>query len=466
MKVDKQDERNGDIRIDYANAMAERVGAEHGITEEELNQLTDTVSAYHRELEEERRQGIIGFYDLPYQKETLNLLKQVADDVARRFDNLVVIGIGGSALGTIALKAALCHPYHDLLDRQERAERPRLFVSDDIDPARVFRLISMLDLDRTAFNVVTKSGTTPETVAQLLVIMNELKQKFGSKYRDHMTVTTDPTDGWLREFAEREGLVTFDVPKNVGGRFSVFTPVGLFPAAVVGVDVASLLSGAARMDERCKAAKLTDNPAYINAAIHYLCDTRKGMNICVMMSYSYHLRKIAAWFRQLWAESLGKKQLLSGEIRHTGQTPVAALGVTDQHSQLQLYMEGPRDKIVTFLVVKDFGDQVEIPWSLPEADRLSTVRYRTLSDLMETERLGTQLALTRAGVPNITVEIARVEPYTVGQLLYMFEVQTAMAGKLYRVKTFDQPGVDELKRVTRSLDAIEPGERGRSRWYL
>jgi glucose-6-phosphate isomerase len=460
------DIRDGDIHLDYGNAMAERVGKEHGIAQEELDELGRTVSLYHTELLEERKRGVVGFYDLPYRDETVSSVKKVADDVAGRFDNLVVVGIGGAALGTIALHAALCNPYHNLLDRDGRGQRPRLFVSDDIDPSRVFHLISMLDLKTTAFNIVSKSGTTVETISQFLAVVKRLKDVMGDTYRDRIIVTTRPDDGWLREIAEREQFVTFEVPENVGGRFSALSPVGLFPAAVAGIDVEALVHGAARMDERCKTERLSENPAYMGAAIHYLSDTKKGKNICVMMSYSYLLRKVAAWFRQLWAESLGKKTLLSGEIRNTGQTPVEAVGVTDQHSQLQLYMEGPRDKIITFLAVRDFVEQVAIPWSMYDTQKFTEARYQTLSGLMEAERLGTQLALTGAGVPNMTVELPHVDPYAVGQLLYMFEVQTAMAGKLYRVNAFDQPGVDELKRVTRSLDSLKGGDQRKSKWYL
>jgi glucose-6-phosphate isomerase len=272
--------------------------------------------------------------------------------------------------------------------------------------------------------------------------------------RDHVVATTElaGTSGTndLRTVVERENLVSFEVPKNVGGRFSVLSAVGLLPAAMTGIDIRELLRGAACMDDRTRSGDLWNNPAYAAAALQRILDER-GKHVSVMMPYSSQLLHVAEWFRQLWAESLGKRLGVDGEVVYKGPTPVSALGATDQHSQLQLYVEGPFDKIITFLALDEFGGTVVMPPAFDDLEHVGYLGGRTMNELIEAERLATQTVLTDLGRPNATIWLPRLDAFAVGQLLFMLEVQTAMGGKLLRVNPFDQPGVQEGKRRTFAL---------------
>ena len=440
------------LRYDFSNMMADVIGEEHGVTGEELHVLEHVVASYHKELEAERASGEIGFMDLPRAVETAGRIEAYVETTRERYENVVVLGIGGSALGATALHTALRPPFHNLMPRAERGG-PRLFVVDNVDPVVFGRLLDTLDPSETLFNVITKSGKTAEVVAQFLVVYDLLK-RLGLSVRDHIVATTEvqneKRDNDLRTIVEREELQSFEVPKNVGGRFSVLSAVGLLPAAMTGIDVRELLRGAACMEDRTRSGDLWNNPAYAAAALQRILDER-GKSISVMMPYSSQLRDVADWFRQLWAESLGKKTAVDGEVVHAGPTPVRALGVTDQHSQLQLYVEGPFDKVITFVALDVLNETVALPPACEDLDHVGYLGGRTMNELIEAERLATQTVLADLGRPNATIWLPRLDAFSVGQLLFMLEVQTAMAGKLLRVNPFDQPGIQEGKLRTFAL---------------
>lgn len=443
------------LTLDYKNMLADSVGPKHGVLPKEIGELKKKTSVILKKISSERAKGKLPFLDLPYQdiKKIINLSEEISDS----FDDLIVIGIGGSALGAMALLNALAHPYRNILPKGLR-RRPRVFVYDNIDPDQFKGLLDVIDITRTAFNVITKSGETAETLASFLIIRERLKKAIGSGWQEHIIATTDPQKGALRKIASDEGYRTLDIPPGVGGRFSVFTPVGLFPASVSGIDIEEILRGAEAMDKRCSKKDLEENPSVMGAILHYIADTKKKKNISVMMPYSHALEKVADWFCQLWAESLGKKHDLKGKTVHTGQTPVKALGATDQHSQLQLYVEGPNDKIITFLRVERFTGEIEIPRDLSPAlnqvqgisgsDKVSYLGGHSLGELINAEQRATEIVLTKAKRPNMRITIPKVNPNTVGQLLYMLEVQTVISAGLYNINPFDQPGVEEGKRLT------------------
>ena len=450
------------IHLDFNNMMADTIGTEHGITEQELKALAPVASRYVNYLKEERSGGKLPFLDLPYQKNTATEIIKTANFFKGKFKNLVVVGIGGSALGNIATHTALNHPFHNILTDQERKGFPRVFVLDNIDPDRFSGLIDIVKPEETLFNFITKSGTTVETMAQFLIIVKRLRDKLGRDYKEHIITTTDSEKGTLREITRREGFRSFDIPSGVGGRYSVLTPVGLFSAAMSGVDIVSLLDGAAFMDKVCKSDNLWENPALMGAALYFLSHTKKYKNILVMMPYSNALGGVADWFCQLWAESLGKKFSLHKEVVHTGSTPVRAIGVVDQHSQLQLYMEGPYDKVITFLTIKRFGKEVSImnetlsgKKNIPPSEggggevtshnELPYLKGHSLNNVMKAEFEGTRLALTEQNRPNCTLTIDELSAFTLGQLFYLLELQTAYAGKFYNINAFDQPGVEAGK---------------------
>ena len=431
------------LKLDYTYMMDEVVGR-HGVSEHELEEAIPRVNEIHRQLQEKRENGDLPFYDLPFQP-NLDAIIDQADALAKRFDDIVVLGIGGSALGTIAIARALLPLHNNLLDRVERGDRPRLFVLDNVDPVGVNETLALLNPGKTCFCVISKSGTTVETMSQFLVARKWVEAAVGESYRDHFVLVTDPESGVLRSLSEAQGYATAEVPSGVGGRFSVFSAVGLLPLAAAGVDVKELLSGAAGIFPQLTAPELYSNPAYLNGLLQYLA-YGKGAHISVMMPYSDQLSEVADWYCQLWAESLGKKFDLAGEPVHVGPTPVKALGSTDQHSQLQLYMEGPFDKVVTFLVA-DSGQKTAIPAStdIPELDYLGG---KDLADLLSSEQRATAIALARAGRPNCTIRLSEINAASVGALLFMLEVQTVFAGALFNVDPLDQPGVEAGKVIT------------------
>ncbi|MGH2461156.1 MAG: glucose-6-phosphate isomerase [Chloroflexota bacterium] len=438
------------VRFDYTNLMADAVGPGHGISEPELRQFAPRARDAVGWLRDLRARGRAEWLDLPYQRDVVDRVVAVGDAIAGRCDAFVVLGIGGSALGAIALQGALRHLFYNQLPATARGGRPRMYVLDNVDPDFVGSALDLLDLKRTVFNVVTKSGSTTETMAQLAIVRERLARECGADAASHIVATTDPDGGELRTLADREGYQTFAIPPTVGGRFSVLSPAGLLPAAVSGIDVRELLDGAALADYYCRDDDLWVNPALLNAVAHFLL-YRRGKHVTVMMPYSQHLAGLADWFRQLWAESLGKARWVDGQVAHVGLTPVAALGVTDQHSQLQLYLDGPADKVVTLVGVDRFNRTVRIPDTGPGLPGLDYLAGHTLNELINAERVATALVLTASHRPSCTFLLPEVRPLTVGQLLYTLEVQTALIGNLLEIDPFDQPGVEAGKIATCAL---------------
>ena len=448
-----------DIRIDVSRAKASAVGKEHGVTPQDLRDLAPRIASAHKILRKERKDGAYGFCDLHNDKQSLKEVKSAAKQyLDRGYDNLVILGIGGSALGTTALFTALKQPYFNMLSRRARGGFPRLFVMDNIDPVTFRAMLKLCPPKKTLYNVVSKSGGTAETMSQLMIIMDILEKKLGkAAIKDHVVVTSNPrlaggkSNSLLHPVADAYGLKEFVVPLNVGGRFSVFSPVGTFPAALLGMDVDALFAGCLAMDKRCASPDMATNPAYLHAAYKYIADTKKGKVMSVIMPYADGLRNVADWYKQLWAESLGKKFSLDGQEVYAGQTPVNALGATDQHSQIQLYREGPNDKILNILEVSKFEKSLRIPDTLKNIRDVDYLRNKTMNKLMAAELRGTMDALKASQRPVVRIVLPRVNAHTIGQLLYLFEVETAMAGRLYGVNTFDQPGVEEGKIIARRL---------------
>ncbi len=440
------------LQMDYNNCMAPVIGEKHGVREGELKKLEKRAGAIHAELTRRRGEDL-GFFNLPYDLELARAVQELAAGYRRRFENFLLLGIGGSALGPAALFTALCHPYHNLLPRARRGGAMRLFTLDNSDPEMVARCLETIDLKKTLVNVITKSGTTSETMTAFMVVEEALGKLVGAKAaRDHFIFTTDPAKGELRALAEKRGVPSLPVPPAVGGRFSVLSAVGLLPAACVGIDVEGLLRGAAHMDTRCQSASLERNPAYLYAALHYLLDTARKKSIAVMMPYAQALRDLADWHRQLWAESLGKRYSLDGREVFVGQTPVKALGATDQHSQIQLYVEGPNDKVITLVQTRAWRAPCRIPKSaLRGVASLDIFRGRDMGELITAELLATEFALTKAERPNLRLILPEISAETVGELLFLLEVATAFAGGLYGINAFDQPGVEEGKIAAYAL---------------
>ena len=368
-----------------------------------------------------------------------------------------MLGIGGSALGAQALLSALA-PL-----QQESAPapgHPRVYVPDSVDPDWIGSLLDHLPLDRCHVNVISKSGGTIETSAEFLVFYNAIREAVGSDEaaRKCFTITTDPANGHFRKIADEQGFTTLTVPPGVGGRFSVLSSVGLFPAELGGMDTQSMLEGAARVDRKLDEAVPEADPALAYALAHVLYMER-GKPIHVHFPYSHRARLLADWYAQLWGESLGKTRNLAGEAVHVGPTPVRAVGPTDQHSQCQLYMEGPDDKVYTLLKLGKFGREVAVPEPFVDSPAFAHLRGRTLTELMEAERLGTEVALLEAGRPVCTIELCKLDAFHVGQYFLFMETATAYAGGLLGIDPFDQPGVEAGKIAALALMGA-PGFEG------
>ncbi len=439
------------VSLYYKHVMAEVIGPEHGMTQEQLDQLAKETVPAIIECNKQRKSGKIPYRDLPYNQDYPKDVKAIAEEIEDGCENFVVLGIGGSALGNIALQTAL-NPYMYNMDDKQR-KGPRLFVFDNVDPMQLGSFLDWVGdkLEKTIFNVISKSGRTAETASQFLVIRQMLLEKLGEEgFRKQVVATTDANAGTMRKIADESNLRTLVVPDGVGGRFSVLSPVGLLSAAVCGIDIDELLAGARKMDERCSKEDFFANPAAINAAInwHYY---NRGKPISVMMPYSYPLKDLSDWYRQLWAESLGKTKDIHGNEVFVGPTPVKALGTTDQHSQVQLYREGPNDKLFTFLQVNNFTRDVTIgpePEAAPELDYLAGQK---MSKLLNSEKLATEYALLHDKRPCMTVLFDRIDATAIGQFIYLFEVTTSIAGLLFGIDAYDQPAVELGKEATFAL---------------
>ncbi len=412
-------------------------------------ELSDRFRGAFNAVEARAARGASGFRDLARKSALARRTVELAETLDGRFDDLVVIGIGGSALGTIALRDALLPPGWNELDRRARAGRPRLHLMDNPDPDTVSSLLGRLNPGRTLFNVVSKSGGTAETMALFLVVWDRLARSLGpGRACDHVVVTTDPRRGTLREVAESRRLRSLPVPESVGGRFSVLSPVGMLPAALTGIDTGAVLAGADGCLRRCGSAELRENPAGVLATLLHAADVDGGARIQVFMPYADRLRGFAYWVQQLWAESLAKAIGTDGAPAMTGPTPLPAFGAADQHSILQLLMEGPRDKVVVFLGCRAPERDLAIPGGFPETPALSYLGGHSLFDLLDSERRATAEALRRAGRMSLTVTVERVDAHAIGALFMLFQLSVVYAGELYGVDPFDQPGVELGKSLT------------------
>lgn len=440
------------INFCWKNADSTVVGAEHGLNiQKEFENYREKISEIVSNIyaSKDTPGNWLKWMNLGYNQELVEEINTYANSVKGKFENLLVLGIGGSALGGICVTEAILKPYWNIQDSQARNGMPRIFFLDNIDPDQINGLLGMLNLKNTLVNVITKSGNTAETISAFMIVKSRLEKELGASYKNNIVATTDQSKGILRQIANEEGFKTFVVPDDVGGRFSVFSAVGLLPFALVGINISEILRGVREMDAELKNTDINNNLAAQNALIHYLMD-KKGKNLSVMMPYSSRLKYVSDWYVQLWAESLGKEVDLDGKVVHSGPTPVKSLGATDQHSQVQLYNEGPNDKLINFVRVGKFDTTLEIP-RVYEDSEIGYLCGRTINDLMNAEADSTRVAVTDFNRPNVTITLPVINEYYLAQLLYMLEVQTAIAGALYNIDTFNQPGVEQAKNYTYAL---------------
>lgn len=450
----KTKEWRGNMRVtvDYNYMMSKTLG-DKGLTDSQFKAIKNQAEEAFDFVAKNRGKDelFMGWTELMYnQDEIVADILATAKSVRKKFKYFVVLGIGGSALGPIMAFNALKHLHYNELPPKKRGG-PKFYVEDNVDPVRMQALLDVIVPEETCFNVISKSGATSETMTQFLIIADILEKK-GLSLPEHMIFTTDEKRGNLIKIDEKYGgkFKKYVLPDGVGGRFSELCPVGLLPAAVLGIDIKGMLAGAAYMDGLCSKPSIAKNPALCLAAMQYIT-MQQGKNINVMMPYSDNLKLVADWYCQLWAESLGKALDLDGKVVNAGTTPVKSLGVTDQHSQVQLYTEGPFDKVITFISVKNYATEMPIPHGCEDIPDVGFLGGHTMQELIQAENTATAYALMKAGRMNYTITLPEVNAFTLGQLMFLLEMQTAYTGALFNINTFNQPGVENGKKATFAL---------------
>ena len=425
------------------------VGSDHGLTKQEVASTRPLALTSLANFEKASTAQLYGFPHLPFQKDIVKEILTYAANVRGTFDTICVVGIGGSALGAWALDCGMRGPHP--VQAAFSLKNPRLVILDNVDPYFISAAIQSMNPKKTLVVVIAKSGATAETCSTFLILSHWLTARIGKSAARRIAVVTSEGRGDLKTLAVRDGYATFHLPENVGGRFSVLSAVGLLPAALAGFDIEALLKGAAQMNQICWNKDLSKNLALRAAQAHYLLLTKHNKSIQVSFPYSNQLWGMAFWFRQLWAESLGKARTRSGEVVNTGQTPIAALGATDQHSQVQLYMEGPNDKVFTFWAVKKQPDIGIIPEKKLNLEGFDYLAGQNLAKLLDCERRATEAALSENKRPNCTFTLDRVDEQHIGAFFQLMEFQTAFLGEMLNINAFDQEGVELGKKFTFGL---------------
>ncbi|QWR78249.1 glucose-6-phosphate isomerase [Candidatus Magnetomonas plexicatena] len=410
----------------YFGNMLEEVIGEKGLSLSQIEGIREKVLSAHKQIEE-RKWKELAFLDLGSQKTTE--IKKIARNIRETSEHFVILGIGGSAIGPRAILESLS-PLHNYRGK------PKIHIFDNIDPRTIATMLEVIDPAKTTVNVVTKSGNTAETIATFMLLWDKIEKAVGSDVVNRFILTTNPEKGIIRSLIKEYNIKNLEIPTTIVGRYSVLT-TGLLLAEVAGISSDELLRGAYEITEKCKSGELWENPAYIFSSLLYLMSTEEGRNINVIMPYADGLKAFSDWFCQLWAESLGKLGF--------GITPYPSVGTTDQHSQLQLWMEGPEDKVVIFIKIKDYGRDIMIPMVLSDKEGFNCLAGRSLNELMSTALQSTEHSLSNASKPNVTIAIPILDAYHVGQLFQFFEIATAFLGFLFGVNPFNQPWVETGK---------------------
>jgi glucose-6-phosphate isomerase len=435
------------LSLDFTNCLSEAIGATHGLTKSEVETLVAKFPKHHENIEELRKNGESGFFELPYQD--LAELKALLKKHHGKWDDLVVVGTGGSTLGPKTLFGALCHAGFNHLPAKERKGAPRLHILDNPDPRAATELFEVLDLKKTLVVVVGRSGVTAETAALALWVFDQLKKKGGKgALSAQVVIITEREKSQLAEIAKTEKIDTLAIPANLAGRFAILGAPGLFVAGMLGIDVQALLAGAGDMDKRCRHGDPYKNPAYMHSLIHYLLTRKRRKTMHVTFGFSNRLDAIGKWYDHLCSVSLGKMLNRKGKAVHVGPSPVSARGSFDQHGQQQLFAEGPFDKVVTFLVAKDHGAKVTVPAGYPKLDAVAYLKDADFSAILERSYVGCEHHITAAGRPNMTITLDGIDEAHIGGLIYLFELSTTMSAELYGIDPFDQPGVEYGKQST------------------
>ncbi len=402
---------NEEIKYDFTNMRSEHCG-KGGFSDNEIEDLLPKLKRVKAELMGRKKSCELEFACLPQALTNIGIIKDKAKQLSEKFDTMVVVGIGGSDLGTRTSYQALGSKNYNSLK----------FLGNTTDPHELKTFLSDADFSRLCFNFVSRSGETIEVLSAFSFLRDKIKT-------EQIVVTTGKS-GFLRKEAQVNGYFLFEEPANVSDRFSVLSVVSLFPMAFIGTDIGMLLSGASVLANMIDETSVREDPMLLFSVVNYLGLTQRSQSIGVLMSYAARLEYFGNWYRQLMAESLGK----DGK----GITPVNLNGPSDQHSFLQLLLDGPKDKIVNFIKVENFEDDYEIP-------TFKNINGRTFSEVLNAEYEATRGSLAKSGVPSGTIFVPTLNEYFLGQLFYFFEVAVSYLGLLLDVDPYSQPAVEENK---------------------
>ena len=420
------------VEFNFKFALTPAIG-EGGISYGDIKLLKGKLTDAKGNLEKLRKDGVIGLYDVPEDRQVVKDIKNMAEKFfSDGIKTLFVFGMGGSSLGAIFLQNALKQTIDMTVNK-----KMKVLFSENIDPAYLSNNIEKLNLDETLFCFVSKSGSTIEVVSQFFIIKEKLENKFKDGYKEHMIFITDKKSGFLRNFADENNISVLDIAANVGGRYSIITAGSLFPAYCMGLDIDEFLNGVISARNNILAKEPLDaNPVYTAASIIYLYYTQKKRNMFLIDTYGDYLNEFGRWFRQLFAESLGK------DLK--SPTPVKATGATDQHSQLQLYMDGPQDKLSCFICLKDYGFDYNI--NSKGFEKYAYLNGKKLSELLLNELSGVELALAMKGRPSFRITVDKINEFTMGELSFICMEMVPVLGNLLEINPFDQPGVEKGKK--------------------
>jgi len=443
------------LKYDYDFMAARRVGR-FGFKDSEISKLGGKLKAFNKKHKADKNNPDLSFCRLPYDRDSVKQISKLARRLRRKFKNLVVVGIGGSDLGAKAIYQALAGDFANL--KSNRGKNLKVyFIGDTVDPEPMADLLKILNLKETVFYIVSKSGETIEPLASFLFLRKKLIWKTGyKKHKEHFIITTNPGKGALFDIAEKEGYLLAEHYAG-GGRFSVLSVNGLLPAACAGFEISDLLAGARAMAKNAKRNNQWKNLPFFFASLQYLAYKKRKQSISVLMPYAYYLRNFAFWFRQLWGESLAKEFNLKNKKVNLGLTPIAALGPTDQHSQIQLYNEGPHDKIITFIKVGGFPNNFKVPkYKDSAAIYLAGHKFK---EILNIEQRATAVSLMKNKRPNGAIILPALNEYYLGQLFYFFEMAALYLGELLEINVFNQPGVEQSKKYMYGLLGKEGYEK-------
>jgi len=433
------------LTLDYTHCLASTIGATHGLTDNEIETLVAKFPKHHENIEELRASGESAFFDLPYQdtKDVKVLIKENKG----KWESLVVVGMGGASVTAESMVTALGHEHWNLLTAKARKNAPRVFFLDNLDAKAVEDLEEVLDPKKTLFLVISKTGNTAETNALYLHLVAWLKKKSTkTNLPKQVIVATDPEKSPLALATRADKFKVLPVPGNLGDRFALLGPQNLLLAGLCGFDVDGLIEGTATMDERCRHDKALENPAYMHSLIHYLLTRKRRKTIHAMMAFSNRAYGVVEWYAHLLSVSLGKMLNRKGKAVHVGPGPAYCVGPSGCYGQMQLYQEGPFDKVTTFVTVEDHGADLSIPSAHGKIEGLAYLGGHKFSELVDYGYYTAAQVITAAGRPNMTVVLDDISERSIASLYFMLELSSVMSAELYGIDAFNQPGVDENKQ--------------------